>query len=166
MYKRQVSQQLTKKHDRPFFLACGIYRPHEPWFVPKKYFEPFPLDSIQLPPGYKADDLDDLPPEGKRRGPNRYFAHIRKHEQWKPAVQGYLASIYFADTMLGHVLDALEKGPNADNTIVALWSDHGWHLGEKQHWQKFTAWRVCTRVPLIMRVPKACLLYTSPSPRD
>ena len=80
-----VGQQLTKKHDRPFFLACGIYRPHEPWFVPKKYFEPFPLDSIQLPPGYKADDLDDLPPEGKRRGPNRYFAHIRKHEQWKPA---------------------------------------------------------------------------------
>ena len=149
-----VSQQLTKKHDRPFFLACGIYRPHEPWFVPKKYFEPFPLDSIQLPPGYKADDLDDLPPEGKRRGPNRYFAHIRKHEQWKPAVQGYLASIYFADTMLGHVLDALEKGPNAGNTIVALWSDHGWHLGEKQHWQKFTAWRVCTRVPLILRVPK------------
>ena len=69
-------------------------------------------------------------------------------------MQGYLASIYFADTMLGHVLDALEKGPNAGNTIVALWSDHGWHLGEKQHWQKFTAWRVCTRVPLVLRVPK------------
>ena len=149
-----VGKQLAKKHDQPFFLACGIYRPHEPWFVPKKYFEPFPLEKIQLPPGYKADDLEDLPPEGKRRGPNRYFAHIRKHEQWKPAVQGYLASIYFADAMLGRVLDALEQGPNADNTIVVLWSDHGWHLGEKQHWQKFTAWRVCTRVPLIMRVPK------------
>ena len=62
--------------------------------------------------------------------------------------------IYFADAMLGRVLDALDQGPNADNTIVVLWSDHGWHLGEKQHWQKFTAWRVCTRVPLIMRVPK------------
>ena len=149
-----VSEKLAKKHDQPFFLACGIYRPHEPWFVPKKYFDPFPLDKIQLPPGYKADDLDDLPPEGKRRGPNRYFAHIRKHKQWRPAVQAYLASIYFADTMLGHVLDALGKGPNASNTIVVLWSDHGWHLGEKQHWQKFTAWRASTRVPLIVRVPK------------
>jgi len=149
-----VGEKLGQKHDKPFFLACGIYRPHEPWFVPKKYFEPFPLEKIQLPPGYKADDLDDLPPEGKRRGPNRYFAHIRKHKQWKPAVQGYLASIYFADAMLGRVLDALEKGPNAGNTIVVLWSDHGWHLGEKQHWQKFTAWRASTRVPLIVRVPK------------
>jgi len=149
-----VGAQLQKKHDKPFFLACGIYRPHEPWFVPKKYFDEFPIEKIQLPPGYREDDLEDLPDQGKRRGPNRYFAHIRAHKQWKHAVQGYLASIYFADTMLGHVLDALEKGPNARDTIVVLWSDHGWHLGEKQHWQKFTAWRVCTRVPLIVRVPK------------
>ena len=149
-----VSGKLSRKQDKPFFLACGIYRPHEPWFVPKKYFDAFPLDKIQLPPGYRADDLDDLPPEGKRRGPNRYFSHIRAHKQWKQAIQGYLASIYFADTMLGRVLDALESGPHADNTIVALWSDHGWHLGEKEHWQKFTAWRACSRVPLILRVPK------------
>ena len=148
-----IGDQLLKKHDKPFFLACGIYRPHEPWFVPRKYFDAFPLEEIQLPPGYKEDDLDDLPSEGKRIGPNRDFAHIRAHKQWKSAVQGYLASIYFADTMLGHVLEALEKGPNAKDTIVALWSDHGWHLGEKQHWQKFTAWRACTRVPLIVRVP-------------
>ena len=149
-----VGRQLARKHEQPFFLACGIYRPHEPWFVPKKYFDAFPIDKIQLPPGYRADDLDDLPPEGKRRGPNRYFDHIRKHKQWKAAIQGYLASIYFADTMLGLVLDALEKGPNAENTIVVLWSDHGWHLGEKQHWQKFTAWRACSRVPLIVKVPR------------
>jgi arylsulfatase A-like enzyme len=149
-----VGEKLGQKHNKPFFLACGIYRPHEPWFVPKKYFAPFPLDKIQLPPGYKADDLDDLPPEGKRRGPNRYFAHIRKHKQWKPAVQGYLASIYFADAMLGRVLDALEKGPNAGNTIVVLWSDHGWHLGEKQHWRKFTLWERATRTPVMFVVPK------------
>ena len=149
-----VGEQLRQKHDKPLFLACGLYRPHEPWFVPKKYFAPFPLDKIQLPPGYKADDLDDLPAEGKRRGPNRYFEHIQKQNQWKQGVQGYLASIYFADTMLGRVLEALEKSPERDKTIVVLWSDHGWHLGEKQHWQKFTAWRACTRVPLIIRVPK------------
>ena len=149
-----VGKELLKKHDKPFFLACGIYRPHEPWFVPKKYFDAFPIEKIQLPPGYREDDLEDLPTEGKRLGPNRYFAHIRAHKQWRNAVQGYLASIYFADTMLGHVLDALEKGPNAKDTIVVLWSDHGWHLGEKQHWQKFTGWRACSRVPLIVRVPK------------
>lgn len=148
-----IGKQLKKKHDRPFFLACGIYRPHEPWFVPKKYFDQFPIETIQLPVGYRADDLDDLPLEGKRRGPNRYFEHIRKHDQWKQGVQGYLASIAFADDMVGRVLNALQAGPNRDNTIVILWSDHGWHLGEKQHWQKYTAWRACTRVPLIIRVP-------------
>lgn len=152
-----VGEQLSREHEKPFFLACGIYRPHEPWFVPKEYFEPFPIDQIQLPPGYLKDDLDDLPPAGKKRGPNRYFAHIQEQGQWKEAIQGYLASIYFADTMVGRVLDALENGPNSQNTIVILWSDHGWHLGEKQHWQKFTGWRVCTRVPLMVRVPKGTI---------
>lgn len=148
-----IGAHLNRKHDQPFFLACGIYRPHEPWFVPKKYFDKFPLADIQLPPGYRENDLDDLPPEAQRRGPNRYFAYIQKHRQWKLAIQGYLASIAFADAMVGRVLDALENGPNRDNTIVVLWSDHGWHLGEKEHWQKYTGWRVCTRVPLIVRVP-------------
>jgi arylsulfatase A-like enzyme len=149
-----VGEQLEREHEQPFFLACGIYRPHEPWFVPQKYFDMFPLEDIQLPPGYKEDDLADLPPAGQRRGPNRYFAHIQEHDQWEMGIQGYLASIAFADAMLGRVLDSLESGPNSDNTIVVLWSDHGWHLGEKQHWQKFTAWRVCTRVPLIIRAPE------------
>jgi arylsulfatase A-like enzyme len=149
-----IGEQLGRQHEKPVFLACGLYRPHEPWFVPKKYFEPFPLESIQLPPGYKADDLDDVPPAGQRIGRNRYFEHIQKHEQWKKGIQAYLASIHFADAMLGRVLDALEKCPQRDNTIVVLWSDHGWHLGEKEHWQKFTGWRACARVPLMVRVPK------------
>ncbi|MCA8989255.1 MAG: sulfatase-like hydrolase/transferase [Planctomycetaceae bacterium] len=121
--------------------------------MPEEYFKPFPLESIQLPLGYREDDLMDLPAEGQRRGPNRYFEHILKQGQWKQGIQGYLASIHFADAMLGKVLDALEAGPHVDNTIVVLWSDHGWHLGEKQHWQKYTGWRVCTRVPLMVRVP-------------
>jgi arylsulfatase A-like enzyme len=148
-----VSGKLMAKHEKPFFLACGIYRPHEPWFVPKKYFDLFPLESVKLPPGYKEDDLDDLPDSGKRAGPNRYFDHIRKQGQWKQGVQAYLASIAYADAMLGRVLDTLEKSPHRENTIVVLWSDHGWHLGEKQHWQKFTSWRAATRVPFIVRVP-------------
>jgi len=149
-----INKQLTSKHEKPFFLACGIYRPHEPWYVPKKYFDLFPLDKVQMPPGLKEGDLDDLPPAGQRRGRNRYLAHIKKHEQWKQGIQAYLASIAYADAMVGRVLDTLEKSPHRDNTIVVLWSDHGWHLGEKEHWQKFTGWRVCTRVPLIIRVPK------------
>lgn len=153
LVSKWIGEKLTQKHNKPFFLACGIYRPHEPWFVPKPYFDQFPIEDIQLPPGYREDDLDDLPPAGKKRGPNRYFPHILEHDQWKQGIQGYLASIAFADAMVGRVLDALEAGPNADNTIVVLWSDHGWHLGEKQHWQKFTGWRVCTRVPFIVRAP-------------
>ncbi len=149
-----VGEQLAREHDQPFFLACGIYRPHEPWFVPKQYFEPFPLDSIQLPPGVKDGDLDDVPPMGQKIARNRYFPHIQQHRQWKQGIQAYLASIHFADAMLGRVLAALENSPHRDNTIVVLWSDHGWHLGEKEHWQKFTGWRVCARVPLIVRVPK------------
>ena len=150
-----VSKQLANPPtDKPFFLACGLYRPHEPWFVPAKYFEPFPLDQVQLPPGYRPNDLDDLPPAGRALARNRYFPHIQWHGQWRAGVQGYLASIHFADAMLGNVLDALEKSPRRDNTIVVLWSDHGWHLGEKEHWQKFTGWRACSRVPLMIMVPK------------
>ena len=156
-----VAEQLQQKHDRPFFLACGIYRPHEPWFVPAEYFEPFPLDKIQIPPGYRINDLEDLPPQGKRRGPNRYFEHIQEQGQWKRAIQAYLASVHYADAMLGRVLDALEASPNGDKTIVVLWSDHGWHLGEKEHWQKYTPWRVCTRVPLMISVPSGAPGLTS-----
>ena len=148
-----IGEQLLRTHDKPFFLACGIYRPHEPWFVPKRYFEPFPLANIEPGPGYKLGDVDDLPPSGQRLARNRYFEHIQKQGQWKLAIQAYLASIYSADKMVGRVLDALEKSPHAANTIVVLFSDHGWHLGEKEHWQKYTGWRIGSRVPLIVRVP-------------
>ena len=148
-----MSEQLQGNHDKPLFLGCGIYRPHEPWFVPKKYFEPFPLETIKLPPGYKQDDLDDVPTQGVRMARNRYFEHIQAQDQWKQGIQGYLASIHFADAMLGRLLDTLEASPFADNTIVVLWSDHGWQLGEKEHWQKYTPWRAVTRVPLMVYVP-------------
>ena len=149
-----VSKQLANPPtDKPFFLACGFYRPHEPWFVPAKYFAPFPLEKLQLPPGYLPNDLDDIPPAGQALARNRYFPHIQKSGEWKAGVQGYLASIHFADAMLGNVLDALDQSPRRKNTIVVLWSDHGWHLGEKEHWQKFTGWRACSRVPMMILAP-------------
>ena len=148
-----VSQQLSRKHDRPLFLACGMYRPHLPWYVPQKYFDQFPLDSIQLPET-KVDDLNDVPAAGVRMArPQGDHRKVTKHGQWKQAVQGYLASIAFSDVQVGRVLDALDQGPNADNTIIVFWTDHGWHLGEKQHWRKFSLWEEATRTPMIIVAP-------------
>lgn len=144
-----------KKTDRkkPFFLACGIFRPHMPWSVPKKYFDMHPLEDIRLPP-YQEDDLDDIPDLGvKTAKPNGDHKAIREGEAWKEAVQAYLASITYADTQLGRLLDAFEKSSDKDNTVIVLWGDHGWHLGEKHHWRKFALWEEATRAPLIWVAP-------------
>ncbi len=149
-----IAENLAKEHDRPFFLACGIFRPHLPWYAPQEYFDRFPLDSIQLPKTLK-NDLDDLPAVAvKVATGNRDHAAVVEGRQWKHAVQGYLASIAFADEQVGRVIDALDKGPHKEDTIVILWTDHGWHLGEKEHWRKFALWHRSTRTPLMLSVPK------------
>ncbi|MGB7160829.1 MAG: sulfatase [Tepidisphaeraceae bacterium] len=147
-------EQLGKSHDdKPFFLACGLYKPHMPWFVPRKWFDKFPLDSIQLPPS-PADDLSDVPPAGvKMAKPGGDHARILASGRWKEAVQGYLAAVAYTDMNLGRLLDALDKSPHRDNTIIVFWGDHGWHLGEKQHWRKFALWEEATRVPFIWVAP-------------
>ena len=148
-----VIQQLDKKHDKPFFLACGIYRPHLPWYVPQKYFDKFPLEEIQLPQTIK-NDLKDIPPAGiKMARPTGDHAKVLKHQQWEKAVQGYLASIWYADTQLGRLLDALDQSQYAKTTTIVFWTDHGWHLGEKEHWRKFALWEEATRTPLIIVAP-------------
>jgi arylsulfatase A-like enzyme len=148
-----VANELGKKRNDPMFIACGMTRPHLPWFVPKKYFDKFPLDSIQLPV-VKDDDLNDIPAAGIRMAkPNGDHAKVVEYGQWKKAVQGYLACISFCDTMLGNVFRALETSPHANDTAVILWSDHGWHLGEKQHWRKFSLWERSTRNLLMMNIP-------------
>ena len=150
-----ICNQLSRAHDKPFFLACGIYRPHLPWYVPQKYFDQHPLESVQLPK-LLAHDLDDLGERGRdiaSRG-GGYHQHVVAAGQWKKAVQGYLASISFADAMLGRLLDALENSPHRDNTIVVVWSDHGWQLGEKSHWRKFALWENVARCVLMIKVPK------------
>ncbi len=151
---RYISEQLQKDHGKPFFLAAGIYRPHVPWYVPQKYFDRFPLKDIQKPPLLEGD-VDDLGPVARElieRGGN-YHDHVVEAGQWEAAIQGYLASISFADAMLGRLLDALEASPYADNTIVVIWSDHGWQLGEKRHWRKFALWENVIRTVFMMRVP-------------
>lgn len=145
---------LKRKHDEPFFLACGMFRPHLPWYAPKKYFDLYPLDAITLPQ-VKEDDLDDIPAEGRALSRRRRedFQRIKKAEKWKQAVQAYLACISFSDAQVGRVLDALRKSPYLENTIIVLWSDHGWHLGEKDHWHKSTLWEEAARIPFIWAGP-------------
>jgi arylsulfatase A-like enzyme len=145
--------QMNKAHDRPLFLAVGLYRPHLPWYVPQKYFDMYPVSKITLPK-VNGDDMDDIPPIGRKFAkPDGDHKIVTEHGKWKEGVQGYLASIRFTDTELGRLLDAFQKSPLHENTIVLLWSDHGWHLGEKLHWRKFTLWEEATHNVLMMKVP-------------
>ena len=148
-----VIDQLQQKHENPFFLAYGLFRPHLPWFVPREYFDSFPENEISLPV-INENDLDDVPEIGKRMANGKGdHAKVIKYNQYRKAVQGYLASINFSDACLGRVLDALENSPYKNNTIIVLWSDHGWHLGEKLHWRKFSLWEESTRSNLIIIAP-------------
>jgi len=146
--------ELERHHDRPFFIAYGTFNPHMPWYVPQRYFDMFPLSEI-VTPELKQDDLSDVPPLGKTltEGKGRFVDSVLEHGLHKEAVQGYLATIAYADAQLGRVLDALDASPHKDNTIVVLLTDHGFHLGEKHHWQKATLWEEATHSLLMMRVP-------------
>ena len=98
--------------------------------------------------------LDDIPPAGiKMAKPGGDHAKFLKSGRWKAAIQSYLATVAYTDMNVGRLLDALEKSPHKDNTIIVLWSDHGWALGEKQHWRKFALWEETTRTPFIWSVP-------------
>lgn len=148
-----VIGQLEQQHNKPFFLASGFYRPHLPWHVPQAYFDHYPLDSIQLPE-VPLEDLDDIPQSGiAMANPEGDHKKVIEYGQWRHAVQAYLASIEFADVQIGRVIDALDKSRYRGNTIIVLWSDHGWHLGEKSHWRKFALWERATRVSFLIVAP-------------
>ncbi|MGB7326002.1 MAG: sulfatase [Rubripirellula sp.] len=149
-------EQLEADHDRPFFMGVGFYRPHVPMYAPQKWFDMHPKNEIQLPL-VQDDDRADL---------SQYAIDLTNLEhvspthqwvtgagQWEHAVQSYLASVSFADHCLGMVLDALQSSSHADNTIVVLFSDHGFHLGEKQRWAKRSLWEDGTRVPVVISAP-------------
>lgn len=143
------------KADEPFFMNCGIYRPHVPWYVPKKYFDAFPIDLVQLPQSV-VDDRVDLPAKIKQRtGRDPYYAALDEAGVHREATQAYLASVLYMDDMVGQVLQALDNSAHADNTIVVFWSDHGYHMGEKGRYRKFSLWDDSTHVPVIIRLPKS-----------
>jgi len=146
-------EQLGKRHDRPLFLACGLHKPHMSWNVPRKYYDLFPLESIQLPRVLESD-LDDVPPAGRAMArPDGDHRAILESGRWKEAVRGYLAAGAFCDAMVGRLLRGLDESPLRESTIVVFWGDHGWHLGEKQHWRKFALWEEATRAPLFVVAP-------------
>ena len=145
--------ELKKSHSKPFFLACGIYRPHLPWYVPPKYFDMFPKGNLAMP-RVKDDDLSDIPPIGvKWAKADGDHASVLKSGKYRDAVQAYLACIAYADSCVGKLLDALDASAHAKNTIIVLWSDHGWHLGEKLHWRKFSLWEEATHNVMMMAAP-------------
>jgi len=141
-------------HDRPFFVACGFYRPNVSWTWRERYFDRFPFESITIPPRYLAGDLEDLPKPARwlatHRGEHDY---IVKNGLWKKCLQAYYASISYVDEQIGRVLDELEAGPNRDNTIIVFASDNGWHTGEKEHWSKFYLSELACQVVFSISVP-------------
>lgn len=138
---------------KPFCLSVGFFRPHVAWYVPQRFFDMYPLDKIVLPEA-PTDDLNDLGPAGRETALKWNFHNcLISQNLWADAVQAYLACITWADTQVGRLLSALEASRHADKTVVVLWSDHGFHLGEKFHWHKMALWEHATRVPCLIRTP-------------
>ncbi|MEM7034547.1 MAG: sulfatase [Chloroflexota bacterium] len=146
---------LKQQHQRPFFLALGFVRPHLPFIAPRKYFAHYPLDSLALHP-IKDDDLADSPWVARRNARIQDDINIRKADPRgrERVIQAYYACASFVDDMVGMILSELQQSPYADNTIIAFWSDHGWHLGEKRSWRKFSLWEESARTPMIIVDPR------------
>ncbi|MEX0322718.1 MAG: sulfatase [Puniceicoccaceae bacterium] len=146
--------QLEKDYDKPFFMLMGISKPHLTWVVPQEYFDLYDLETLEVP-DYQRDDLDDIVDENGKPmfKPHQDFLWVEHYGLHKEAVQAYLAASSYADDCVGVTLDALAKSKYADNTIVILWGDHGWHLGEKLKFRKASLWRESTQLPLIVHVP-------------
>ena len=151
-------ERLTKSYDKPFFLGVGIHLPHQPLYAPQRFHDMYPPATTELP-AYLKSDLEDLSIAGRDYAliPTTSGSHgtVVKHNQWQHAVSSYLATVTFVDHLLGGLLGDLNNSEHAENTWIVLWSDHGWHLGEKDHWGKATGWFRATRVPLMIVPPRA-----------
>jgi choline-sulfatase len=152
-----IAQLKSRPKDKPFFLAAGFRLPHVPCFASQKWFDLFPPENEIKLPAYLAHDRDDVPffswylhwdlPEPR-------LSWLKIANQWHNLVRSYLASTTFMDSQIGRLLDALDESGEADNTVIVLWSDNGWHLGEKDITGKNSLWKPSTRVPLIFAGPR------------
>ncbi|MHC4995269.1 MAG: sulfatase, partial [Planctomycetota bacterium] len=137
-------ERLNQSHDKPLFLAVGIYRPHMPWYVPDKFYDDYEGHDIK-PPTNPVGWQDNMPASIANMG-KRYRQYTGK----VGPTRGYAAAMTYGDYELGRLIDAFEKSDYAANTVIVVWTDHGWHLGEKGHFSKFTLWEESTRVPLLV----------------
>lgn len=154
----RIAEPLAEK-DAPRFLSLGFYRPHVPLFAPKKWFDaaPKPEDIILAPA--PPDDIDDLPAIARRMHNRVSFQStvewvMAEESRMRQLTQAYLACTSAMDDCLGQVIDALDQSAMAENTWIVVLSDHGWHLGEKNHVAKQTLWERSTHVPLLIVPPK------------
>lgn len=139
---------LGRTHDKPFFLAVGFHKPHLPFVAPKRFFEMY-QDGVEAP-AIKTDDLADVSWPARRNARLKDDLRYRTDGAWEDVRRAYLAAISWTDWNVGRVLEALDGSPYARNTIVVLWSDHGYHLGEKRSFRKFSLWEESTHVPLLI----------------
>lgn len=150
--------KLNQRHDKPFFLALGFYKPHQPFFAPRRFFDIYDPEKVELPKTI-AGDLYDVPSPGHFLATQPWtsgtHSTVVSHGKWREATRAYLATVSFVDSLVGRVVDALDRSPHTDNTWIVLWSDHGWSLGEKEHWGKHVPWKECVRMPLIIVPPKS-----------
>ncbi|OUW18500.1 MAG: hypothetical protein CBD18_02610 [Opitutales bacterium TMED158] len=150
-------ERLGQTHDKPFFMAVGFHRPHVPFYAPQEWFDLYPLDEVILPE-IPNDDLEDVPENGRRihelpRYPSLDWLRADNDEELRRCVQAYLACISFVDAQVGKVLDALDRSSHADDTLIVLFSDHGYHIGEKGRVSKQGLWEESTRVPMVVSLP-------------
>jgi arylsulfatase A-like enzyme len=149
----------------PFIISVGMNRPHVPMYAPKKYFDLFPLESIELP-AIRENDLADVVPDLLRDAPNRAWGYIKYDHiinrnncngdgknRWKEWVQAYLANVAYVDDQIGKILTELENSPYASNTLVIITSDNGYHMGQKEYIHKNTPWEESANIPLIVSGP-------------
>ena len=147
--------RLNKKYDKPFFMGIGFLRPHVPLYVPQKWFDLHPLDSIKTVP-YRADDLEDVPPVALQINdlpmmPSTDWAI--ENGEWKKIIQAYLACVSFVDHEIGRLMEAYENSDHSKNTVIVFWSDHGYRLGEKGTFAKHALWESATKAPLFFVAP-------------
>jgi iduronate 2-sulfatase len=146
MVAEEVVELMSKHRNEPFFLGAGFYRPHCPYIAPSKYFDMFPLESIEAVP-FHPTELEIAPKWAYFTTPPNWGLSDRQVREVRRA---YFASVAFVDANVGRLLTALKKFGLAENTTIVFWSDHGYNLGEHGQWKKQSLWEPSARLPLIV----------------
>lgn len=168
----RLQNLIEASSDKPFFMGVGFIRPHTPLIVPKRFFDQFPVDTVELPvirpgdvedtfartvrgiPNGKEPDSERTEDMGTRLFKNLVASYDSQEEALRHFIQAYLACVASIDELIGGILDVIDHSSLRDNTIIILTSDHGWGMGEKDYLYKNSLWQESTQVPLIIRAPR------------